>query len=84
MPSTKQLTEMTAAQITTRLKLLQTRMAERAGKMIRLEMSSAPIIRMPSTTVMAVSTARSVLYSSVLVPVALEKVSSKVTAKSRG
>ena len=57
----KQAREKQAAQITTRLKLRQTRMAESAGKMIRLEMSSAPIIRMPNTTVMAVSTASSVL-----------------------
>ena len=33
----------------------------RAGKMIRLEISMAPIIRMPRTMVTAVSTARIVL-----------------------
>ena len=75
---------MHAAVSTTALKLRQMRMAERAGKMIRLEISSAPIIRIPSTTVMAVNTASRVLNSSVFVPVARLKLSSKVTAKIRG
>ena len=61
MPTRKHATEMTAAVTTTARKLLQRRIAESAGKMMRLEMSSAPIMRMPSTTVTAVSTARSVL-----------------------
>ena len=61
VPIMKQLTEITAAVIITERKLLQTRMEERAGKIIRLEISSAPIIRMPRTTVIAVSTASSVL-----------------------
>ncbi len=70
VPTVKQKSDRPAAQSTTDLKLRHTRMAERAGKMMRLEMSSAPIIRMPSTTVIAVSTARRLLYSSVLVLVA--------------
>ena len=48
-------------QITTPRKLFSTRMALRAGKITRLEISIAPIIRMPSTMVRAVSTLRSVL-----------------------
>ena len=60
-PTRKQPTEMHAAQTITLRKLRHTRMAERAGKMMRDEMSSAPIMRMPSTTVTAVSTASSVL-----------------------
>ena len=60
-PIRKQPTEIAAAVTMTARKLLHTRMAESAGKMIRLEMSSAPIMRMPRTTVIAVSTARSVL-----------------------
>ena len=83
-PATKQTTEMRAAQSTTPLKLLHTRMAERAGKIIRLEIKRAPIIRIPSTTVTAVSTASRVLKTSVFVPVARLKVSSKVMAKMRG
>ena len=43
--------------MTTLLKLRQRRIAVSAGKMMRLEISSAPIIRMPITTVTAVSTA---------------------------
>ena len=43
----------------------------------------APIIRMPSTMVRAVSTLSSVLYSPTFTPVAREKLSSKVMANSR-
>ena len=39
--------------------VLHTRIDVSAGKMIRLEMSMAPIMRIPSTTVSAVSSARS-------------------------
>ena len=52
-----------------------------AGKMIRLEIKSAPIIRIPRTIVTAVSTAISVLYIPALTPVAWAKVSSNVMAK---
>ena len=58
-------------------------MAVRAGKMTRLEMSMAPMSRMPSTMVSAVSTERTVLYSPTFTPVAREKLSSKVMANSR-
>ena len=71
------------AQITTPRKLFSTRMALRAGKITRLEISMAPIIRMPSTMVRAVSTLSSVLYSPTFTPVAREKLSSKVMAKRR-
>ena len=84
IPIRKQTTERTAEQAITDLKLLHTHIAESAGKMIRLEMSRAPIMRIHRTTVIAVRTARSILYSFVFVPVALVKVSSKVTAKMRG
>ena len=57
----KHTTDIAAEHSTTARKLLHTRIADRAGKIIRLEMSSAPIIRIPSTTVTAVSTAMSVL-----------------------
>ena len=57
-------------------------MAESAGKMMRLEISIAPIMRMPSTTVSAVSSESRVLYRPTRIPVAREKFSSKVTAKS--
>ena len=69
-------------QITTPRKLLKRRMAVRAGKITREEISMAPIIRMPSTMVSAVRMASSVLYRETRTPVAAEKFSSKVTAKS--
>ena len=60
-PLRKQKTDMTAEQITTFRKHLKKRMEDIAGKIIRLDMSRAPIILMPSTMVMAVSTAMSIL-----------------------
>ena len=60
-PAQKQTTDMTAAQSTTLRKLRNRRMAVRAGKMIREEISMAPIIRMPSTMVSAVRIASRVL-----------------------
>ena len=42
IPSTEQSTEITAALAMTARKLLNTRIAERAGKMMSAEMSSAP------------------------------------------
>ena len=84
IPITKQRTAKAPEQITTDLKLRHRRMELSAGNTIRLDMSSAPIILMPSTTVTAVSTAMMQLYSSAFVPVALAKSSSKVTANILG
>ena len=81
-PAQKHATDVTAAHTTTPRKLLKRRMAVRAGKMTKEEMSIAPIIRMPSTMVSAVRMERRVLYRSTFNPVAREKLSSKVTAKS--
>lgn len=60
--------------------VLHTRIDVSAGKMIRLEIKRAPIIRIPSTIVTAVSTAISVLYRLAFTPVACANVSSNVTA----
>ena len=49
-------------------------------KIISDEISSAPIIFMPMTIVIAVKAAMSILYKDTFVPVALAKLSSKVTA----
>ena len=57
-------------------------MAVSAGKITREEISMAPIIRIPSTMVRAVRMASRVLYQSTRSPVAREKLSSNVTAKS--
>ena len=82
-PSQRQTTEITAAFRVTVRNVRQIRMADRAGNTIRLEISSAPIIRIPRTITMAVSRAIRVLYTSDFVPVARAKFSSKVTAKIR-
>ena len=52
---------MTAEHTATALKLRQRRIELSAGKMMRLEIKSAPIMRIPRTTVTAVSTAMTVL-----------------------
>ena len=56
MPSTKQARDTAAEQSVTERKERNTLMAESGGKMSSEDMSSAPIMRMPSTTVTAVST----------------------------
>jgi IS5 family transposase len=61
MPVKKHTTETAAEQRTTALKLLHIRMDVRAGKIMRDEMSSVPIMRMPTTIVTAVRSAISVL-----------------------
>ena len=81
-PAQKQHTDVTAAHTTTPRKLLNSRMAVSAGKITREEISMAPIIRIPSTMVRAVRMASRVLYQSTRSPVAWEKLSSNVTAKS--
>ena len=82
MPSRKFTTDTTAAQIVTERNVPNTRMAVSAGKMMRLESSIAPIMRIPSTTVSAVRTDRIVLYVPTRTPVARAKDSSNVTEKS--
>jgi len=56
-PDSRQMTEITAAHITTFLNLLHILMAERAGKTMRADISRVPIILIPSTIVMAVDIA---------------------------
>ena len=73
-----------AEQITTARKRENTRMDVSAGKIIRLEMSIVPMMRMPTTMVTAVSTAMSRLYSPAFSPVARANASSKVTANIFG
>ena len=81
IPIMNAITETIAEVITTAPKLLHTRRAERAGKIIRLDISIAPIIRIPITLVTAVKTAIRELKRVVFVPVAFANESSKVIAK---
>ena len=64
----------------TTLNLRNTRMEVSAGKIIRLEISRVPMILMPITITIAVSTESKVLYTPTFTPVALANVSSKVIA----
>ena len=81
IPTTKHTTDTITDEIITVLYLLHTLIEERLGNIIKLDIRSAPIIRIPITTVIAVSTARIILYAPAFVPVAFAKFSSKVTAK---
>ncbi len=82
-PKQKLTTDMTSEQRVTLLKDLNTLIAERAGKTIRLDIRSAPIRRIPITTVREVSIAKRFDTKAVPEPVTLEKSSSKVTEKIR-
>lgn len=81
-PVVKQTTEITAVLTVTALKVLNSLIALSDGKIISAEISIAPIRRIPTTTVKAVSTAMKQFISFVLRPVARAKLSSKVTAKT--
>ena len=52
-PEVEQITEIIAEQIVTDLKLLNNRIAERAGKITRAEMSNEPTRFMANTIIMA-------------------------------
>ena len=80
MPNITLATDSTAENKTTLLKRLQIRIELKAGKIMKLDMSIAPMSRIPMTTVTAVSSAISILYKEVRTPVAFEKLSSKVMA----
>ena len=81
MPTNAQTTEIHAEQIVTERKLLNTRIAESAGKITSAEISSEPTRFMAITMMMAMITAMIRLYTPALVPVARAKFSSKVTEK---
>lgn len=82
IPLTAQITDKEAEKITTPLKFLINLIAESAGKIIRADIRREPTRFIPSTIMIAIIIAMIRLYLSVFTPVALEKFSSKVTAKS--
>ena len=61
IPIKKQTTETNPAEIITDLKLLNTRIEVKAGKIISEEINIVPIIRMPNTMVIAVKKAINIL-----------------------
>ena len=61
IPTTNPKSERTAANIMVDKKFLQTRIAVIEGNTIKLEISRVPIMRMPSTMVMEVRSARTIL-----------------------
>ncbi len=70
MPISELMTEMIAAATVTARKLLNTRIAERAGNTTRADTSRAPTRFMASTMMTATMTAISKLKKVVLIPVA--------------
>lgn len=83
IPKVKHPAETAAEVMTAAINLLHTLIAVSAGKIIRLDIKSDPIILIPKTTVTAVITAITVLKNPVLIPAAFAKFSSNVTAKIR-
>ena len=81
IPTNEQTTEIMAAATVTAKKLLNTRMAERAGNTTKADTSSAPTRFIASTIMTATTTAISRLKKAVFTPVAWAKFSSKVMAK---
>ena len=82
-PIKKHATDKTADEIVTLQKLLNTRIDVNTGKIIRLEIIIAPIKRIPTTIVNAVSSANIRLYLADEIPLAVANVSSNVTANIR-
>ena len=80
-PNHKQIIDTKAELRVTVKNLFAKRIAVNGGKTIKLVISNAPIKRIPTTITNAVKNAITILKPSVLVPVALAKFSSKVTAK---
>ena len=80
IPAAAQKIEIAPEKITTGRKLLNIRIAERAGKITKAEISKEPTKFIASTIISAVITAINRLYAPALTPVALAKLSSKVTA----
>ena len=81
MPVTAQKTEKPQAKIVTILKLLKISIEETAGKIISAEISKVPTRFIARTIITAITDARTIFMSFVLMPHAKEKSSSKVMAK---
>ena len=81
IPNAAQKTENKAEQIVTLLKLLNTRIADNAGKITNAEINSEPTRFIASTIITAMTTAIKRLYVFAFVPDDLAKFSSNVTAK---
>ena len=82
IPAAAQKTEISAEKITTGRKLLNSLIADRAGKITNADISREPTKFIASTIITAVITAISRLYAPALTPVARAKLSSKVTANT--
>lgn len=81
IPMAVQNMENTTEQRITALKLLNIRIADKAGNIISAVVKSEPTKFIAKTMTRAVTMAMSILYCPALIPVATEKSSSNVTAK---
>ena len=81
IPAVALSTDITAALIVTERKDLKSRIADSAGPITSADINSYPTRFIASTMITAITTAISRLYALALVPVALAKFSSNVTAK---
>lgn len=80
IPKSEQTTANPAEHIVTALKLLNTRIADNAGKIIKADTNSEPTKFIATTITTAIIVAINTLYNSTLVPEACAKFSSNVTA----
>ena len=81
IPQEAHITDSTTEHIVTDLKLPKSLMADKAGNITSADMRSDPTRFIASTIMTAMIIAIIRLYASALIPVALEKSSSNVTAK---
>ena len=81
IPAVALSTDITAALTVTERKDLKSLIADSAGKITSAEIRSEPTRFIASTMITAITTAINRLYALALVPVALAKFSSNVTAK---
>ena len=79
-PIIKAITDIIMLDITTFLKDLKTCIDDKVGNIIRLDISKAPIRRIPSTTTIEHNEANIILYIFVLIPIDFANTSSKVIA----
>ena len=79
-PKINVITDIATEKITIDLKLFDINLAEMHGKMMRLEISRAPIMCIPSTMITEQMAARMALYKSVLMPTDFANRSSIVMA----
>ena len=82
IPTKNDITEIITEQTVTERNVLNNIIAVNAGKIMRLEIKSDPINRIPTTIVTDVKIANRLMYRLILIPIAFANISSNVTANN--